>query len=197
MWTRHIWSAVVCLSGVCWLLAGPGSLAASSTSTQASLSVAGAVGAPAMYSRGELAALAQTTVEAGPGSATHTVEGVSLLTLVNLAQPTLPAGVKNAQLRVTIAVEGAFGRATTIALGELDPSFGDHPALLVLERDGHELRRGPQLVFPGDSNAARSVFDVRRITVAVQSPTPTVPAHPGDLTVTDGHVTRVLRAEQL
>jgi hypothetical protein len=197
MWTRHIWSAVVCLSGVCWLLAGPGSPAASSTWTHASLSVAGAVGAPAMYSRGELAALAQTTVEAGPGSATHTVEGVSLLTLVNLAQPTLPAGVKNAQLRVTIAVEGAFGRATTIALGELDPSFGDHPALLVLERDGHELRRGPQLVFPGDSNAARSVFDVRRITVAVQSPTPTVPAHPGDLTVTDGHVTRVLRAEQL
>jgi hypothetical protein len=59
MWTRHIWSAVVCLTGVCWLLAGPGSLAASSRSRHASLSVAGAVGAPATYSRGELAALAQ------------------------------------------------------------------------------------------------------------------------------------------
>jgi hypothetical protein len=197
MRTRRFWSAVVCLSSFCWLLAGPGSPAASSTARHASLTVAGAVSAPAAYSRGELAALPQTTLEVGSGSVTHSVEGVSLLTLVKLAQPALPMGVKNAQLRVTIAVEGPFGRATTIALGELDPSFGNHPAILALERDGKDLPFGPRLVLPDDENAARCVFHVRRITIAVRNPTPSVPARAGDLTVTDGHVTRVLSAEQL
>ena len=197
MRTRRLWSAVVCLSGVCWLLAGPGSPAASSTAVRASLSVEGAVSAPATYSRSALAALPQTTVATGSGSAMHTVEGVSLQTLVDLAQPLLPIGVKNAQLRVTIAVEAPRDRATTVALGELDPNFGNHPAILVVKRDGRDLPFGPRLVYPDDATAARCVSHVRRITVAVQSPTPAVPAHAGDLTVTDGEVTRVLSAEQL
>ncbi|HEV7807819.1 MAG TPA: hypothetical protein VGO80_18505 [Solirubrobacteraceae bacterium] len=163
----------------------------------ATLSVRGAVNAPATYSRSELAALPQTTVETASGSATHTVEGVSLLTLVNLAQPALATGVKNAQLRVTIAVEGSPGRAMTIALGELDPNFGNHPAILALERDGRHLRRGPRLVFPDDQTAARFVLHVKRITIAIQNPTSSVPARAGDLTVTDGDVTRVLSVEQL
>jgi hypothetical protein len=196
MRTRRFWSAVVCLSGACWLLSGPGSPAASSTAIHASLTIAGAVDAPAAHSRGELAALPQTTLQTGSGAATQTVEGVSLLTLVNLAQPVLPTGVKNARLRVTVAVEGACG-TTTIALGELDPSFGDHPAILALKRDGKDLPFGPRLFFPDDESAARRVFHVRRITIAVRDPTPSVPARAGDVTVTDGHVTRVLSAEQL
>ena len=52
------------------------------------------------------------------------------------------------------------------------------------------------LVVPGDVDGARTVFDVDRITVGVQSPTPTTP-HAGGVTIEDGPFTRTLTAAQL
>jgi hypothetical protein len=81
------------------------------------------------------------------GSRTHSDTGVSLEDVVNAAAPTLPAA-ENAILRVTVTVSGEWGRAVTLALGELDPNFGNHPAYLALTQDGWKLP-APELVVPG------------------------------------------------
>lgn len=93
--------------------------------------------------------------------------------LVNAAGPTLPTA-KNALLRVTVAVSGQWGRSVTIALGELDSSFGNHPAYLAVYENGRPLP-APELVVPEDTFPARTLGDVNRITVGVQNPTPTTP----------------------
>jgi hypothetical protein len=129
------------------------------------------------------------------GSRSYTEQGVSVETLVNAADPTLLA-VKNAQLRETITVGNAFGQAVTFAWGELDSSFGNHPAYVALAENGHQLR-APELVVPGDSNDARSVDDVDRITVAVQNPTATTSAVTGALTIEEGSHSEVLSASEL
>ena len=49
---------------------------------------------------------------------------------------------------------------------------------------------------PGDVDNARTVFDVNRITVAVQNPTPTTPPV-GAVTIEGGPFTRTLSASQL
>jgi hypothetical protein len=197
----RLWSLAVGVASVCGLIAGAGSAIASPPAARWQVSIGGAVAVPVTYTRAELAGRPQTTVETTrrtwSGTVTHTDVGVSLQALVNIAEPVLPAGAKNPLLRVTVTVEGPFGFPVTVALGELDPNFGNHPAILVLKRDGHELPFGPALVIPGDHTAARSVFPVRTITVGVQSPTTVVPATAGDLTVTDGHRIRVLSASQL
>jgi hypothetical protein len=84
----------------------------------------------------------------------------------------------------------------TFALGELDPSFGNHPAYLALAQNGHPLP-APELVVPGDSNPARSLDQISSITVAVQNPTPITPPSPGALTIEDGPRTAVLSASEL
>ena len=154
----------------------------------ASVSVGGAVTTPATYSEAQLGAMPQTTFTVTEHewwrTRTHSDTGVSVEDLVNAAAPTLPSA-KNAMLRVTVTVAGAFGRSVTLALGELDPSFGDHPAYLALTQDGHPLD-APELVVPEDRFGLRSVEDVSRITVGVQSPAPTTPPSSGALTVVDG-----------
>jgi hypothetical protein len=155
--------------------------------------VGGAVSSPATYSIAALKALPQTTATVSG----RTLTGVSLETLVNTAMPVLPSA-KNAALRVTIAVAGSVGRTVTIALGELDPNFGNHPALLALTQAGATLRDGPDLVVPGDTSpSARFVRRVTRITVAVQSPPPTPAPSAGAITVHDGRRAVVLSATRL
>ena len=114
---------------------------------------------------------------------------------MNNAQPVDPAR-KNGLLRVTTTVGSEWGGAVTFALGELDPSFGEHPAYLALTQDGHSLP-APELVVPGDVHGARSLPLVNRITVGVQNPTPTTPPAAGSLTIEDGPFTRVLSAARL
>jgi hypothetical protein len=161
-----------------------------------SVSVGGAVTTPATYDLSQLQqSMFSTTEWWWWGSRTHHDSGVSLETLVTTAVPVLPAA-KNAILRVTVTVSGAWGRAVTLALGELDPNFGNHPAYLALMQDGQALPE-PELIVPGDVNQARTVLAVDRVTVGVQSPTPTTPPSAGALTITDGPFTRVLSAAQM
>jgi hypothetical protein len=165
----------------------------------ASVSVGGAVTPPATYSKAQLGALVQSTFTVTRRewrrSRTHMDTGVSVEDLVNAAAPTLPSA-KNAMLRVTVTVAGAFGRSVTLALGELDPSFGNDPAYLALTQDGH-LLDAPELVLPRDRFGLRSVEDVRGVTVGVQSPAATTPPSPGAVTVVDGTHSHVLTAAQL
>jgi hypothetical protein len=187
------WCVTVVL-GACTLAGAPVAVAAGPLPTLGGgLTVAGAVTTPASYSVADLGGLAQTTASV----AGHSFTGVSLAAVVNAAGPVLPSA-KNASLRVTIAVAGAAGRTVTIALGELDPSFGNHPAILALAEDGAALRDAPDLLVAGDTTpAGRFVRRVTRITIAVQSPTPTAPPSAGAITVHDGPRTVVLSAARL
>ena len=178
---------------------GAGASVAGAAWSGPSVSVAGAVAAPATYSLSALQALPQTTFSVTRrtwrGSRTETDQGVSLESLVDSSSPNLP-DAKNALLRVIVSVGDRWGKQRTFALGELDTSFGNHPAYLALEKGGVSLRE-PELVVPGDRNDARSVRDVSQITVAVESPTPTTPPVTGALTIEDGSVTRVLSPTEL
>jgi hypothetical protein len=186
---------VVALAAVLAALTA-GSAAAFPRPHDPTVSVAGSVTAPGTYNLSQLPQTSFTTTERWWwGSRTHSDTGVSVEDLVNAAAPTLPAA-KNAILRVTVTVSGEWGRAVTLALGELDPNFGNHPAYLVLTQDGWKLP-APELVVPGDTGDARSVADVDRITVGVQSPSPTTPPSAGALTVEDGPFSRVLTAAEL
>ncbi len=72
-----------------------------------------------------------------------------LETLVSDAGPAYPASLlntKNELLRVTATVRGAGRGAVTFAVGELDPGFGSHPALLALTRNGRPVGGSPELV---------------------------------------------------
>ncbi|PZS10538.1 MAG: hypothetical protein DLM64_08375 [Solirubrobacterales bacterium] len=196
MWRRALgWGAALTLAA---LIAGPSAGAGAAPHARglpaSRLVVGGAVGAPHSYSLAQLRRLPQTTLNTyqppGTRPGTHLEQGVSLEDLVDISQPKLP-GAKNALLRVTVAVTGRSGLGSSFALGELDPSFGNHPALLVLRQDGASLKDAPELLVPGDHTAGRFVRHVTRVTVAVDSPGPSAPPSPGAVTVHEGSRTTV------
>jgi hypothetical protein len=188
------------LMAATFLALSAGAAAAFQQQHQSTVSIGGAVATPATYSLSQLEALPLThttlsvTRRSWWGSRSETDQGVALEDLVNSESPTLPSA-KNALLRVTATVSGPWQGPVTFALGELDPSFGNHPAYLAFTENGHPLQ-APELVVPGDVDGARTVFDVDRITVGVQSPTPTTPPA-GGVTIEDGPFTRTLTAAQL
>jgi hypothetical protein len=187
------WLRACCVTA---LLAAGGLTGAASA--QAAVAVDGDVSTPASYSTAQLQAMAQTSlvVPRSPfGSRTTTYTGVSLRDLVTAAGPVFPPGVKNPPLRVTIAVSGRSG-PVTLALGELDPNFGNHPAILALTQDGRALGDAPQLVLD-DLIPLRRVDRVSHVAVSVQNPTTTPPPSPGAVTVRDGARTTVLSAQRI
>ena len=132
------------------------------------LSVGGEVTTPAAYTAAQLAALPQTTATVTVGGRHVTDTGVLLETLVTNAGPAYPASLvntKNELLRVTVTVRGAGHRQVTFAVGELDISFGNHPALLALTQNGHRI--APEVVVPGDRAPVRLVPRVSRLTVGI------------------------------
>jgi hypothetical protein len=149
------------------------------------LSVGGEVNTATQYTISQLAALPQTSATIGVGPRQVTVSGVLLETLVLAAGPKYPGTLlnfKNELLRVTATVRGADHRAVTLALGELDPSFGNHPALLALAENGHRVTGGPLLAVPRDGAPLREVWGVSSVTVgiatAVATDTTPLPASP-------------------
>jgi hypothetical protein len=160
------------------------------------LTVSGAVADPASYTRSQLAALPAETIPLRAGHGTVTATGVSLDYLVATAAPVLPAA-KNALLRVIVTADGPAGRPVSFALGELDPNFGDHDAVVVLSVNGRPLSAGPALVVPGDRLPLRDLPVVRHIQVGVTNPAVTVPPAAGSLVIEAGARQVVLSAATL
>ena len=132
-----------------------------------SIAVKGQVTTPASYTAADLAALPQTTLpDDRSRTARGDLTGVLLESLVTAAAPATPP-IKNADLRVSVVVAGEH-RAVAATLGELQPRFGNHPALLVTR--GHGRHAQTDLVFPGDLGHQRTVHAVRSITVSVADP---------------------------
>jgi hypothetical protein len=166
------------------------------------LSVGGQVTSPTAYTVAQLAQQTQTTVTVRTGFRTVTDTGVLLETLVTEAGPAYPASLlntKNEQLRVTVTVRGAGHREITFALGELDPNFGNHPALVALTQNGRPLPFGPELVVPGDSVPLRFVPGASQVTVGIASApaTDTSPPAGSPVEVIDGRHVVTLSAALL
>lgn len=150
-------------AGGCAILTVHGSVAATTTITNAMLSNAssypqvtinGVSGVPLedlLYSPGETPAGATTSPTAPePGAAT----------LVTPNQAKLPF------LAAVLTVTGSDGSPLAVAMGELDAQFGNHPALLTGVGRGN-----PTLVFPQDRDSSRTVPDVYDINVTAVDPT--------------------------
>ncbi|HEY0934326.1 MAG TPA: hypothetical protein VGD91_11350 [Trebonia sp.] len=170
--------------------------AAPERAAPSTLVVSGAVSDPASYTVAALAALPQENVTLpAPGGRTVQATGVSLDALVNSAAPVLP-DVKNGLLRVVVTASGPGGHRVSFALGELDPSFGDHDAVVLLSVNGRHLR-APALAVPGDQTPARDRLVLSRVSVQVTSPVVTVPPASGALVIENGTHTAVLSAARL
>jgi hypothetical protein len=201
-WRARI--SIIAVAGACVAgLAGTAApaLASEAHSAKPVLSVGGEVTTPASYTAAQLAKLPQTTSTLNLGFGQVTVSGVLLETLVTDAVPAYPnlVNTKNELLRVTVTVRGAGNREVTFAVGELDPNFGNHPALLALTLNGRSIPGGPDLVVPGDSAPLRSVFGVTKVTVGIATApaTNTDPAAGSPVEVIDGHHVVTLSAALL
>jgi len=160
------------------------------------ITIEGSVSAVTAYSISQLRAMstAFNVSEPGRSGAQQVTEvGVPLESLVTptVSYPPL-ANTKNPLLRVTVTVRGAGGREVTFALGELDPNFGNHLALVSLEHNGVAYPHGPELVVPGDVNRSRWVAHVEEVTIGVTPAVHIDPPHAGALTVEKGNRTAVL-----
>jgi hypothetical protein len=166
------------------------------------LEVGGEVSSPTAYTAAQLAAFPQTTLTLTVGGRQVADTGVLLETLVNDAAPAYPASLlntKNELLRVTVTVRGAGRDEVTFAVGELDPGFGNHPALLALTQNGRPIPGGPELVVPGDSAPVRSVPQVSAVTVGIATTpaTDTAPSAGSPVEVIDGRHVVTLSAARL
>jgi hypothetical protein len=186
-----VMATLTCVAGLAWLC-GPAFASVSSAPAWSGpvLSVGGEVSSPTAYTIAQLAALPQTTVTATAGPRQVTDTGVLLETLVLDAGPAYPSllNTKNELLRVTVTVRGAGHREVTFAVGELDPNFGNHPALLALAQNGRPIWPGPELVVPGDNAPWRFVSGVSQVTVGIATApaTDTDPSAGSPVEVIDG-----------
>jgi hypothetical protein len=191
-WTRASVIVAVAATAGSMALAGMSVPALARAGPRPVLAVGGEVTSAATYTLAQLAAQPQTTATVTVGGRQFTDTGVLLETLVTDAGPAYPASItntKNEQLRVTVTVRGAGHREVTFALGELDPSFGDHPALLALTQNGRPIAFGPELVVPGDRAPIRFVLGVSQLTVGIATApaTDTAPSAGSPVVVIDGH----------
>lgn len=144
------------------------------------VTVGGTVNAPTTYSPHQIAAQPQVTVTTPSG---RKVTGASLQALADLSDPQLDTR-HNPILRQTVAVHGRLGSAR-FATGEVDPQFGNHPALLRVR--GYRV----DLVVPGDRAPLRTVLGVDRITVGRVNGQSAKPA-PGKVHIRTPYGTRTI-----
>lgn len=160
------------------------------------VTIDGSVSAVTAYSLSQLRAMSTAFNVSEPGRngpRQVTEVGVPLESLVTptVSYPPL-VNTKNRSLRATVTVRGEGGREVTFALGELDPNFGNHLALVALERNGVAYAHGPQLVVPGDINRFRWVAEVEEVTIGVTPAVHIDPPQSGALTVEEADHTAVL-----
>lgn len=195
--TRHTIPVLIAASA---LALASATLPAYARDMDHTLALNGEVTTPATYSSAQLAALPQTTATVTVGNHQATYAGVLLETLVTTAKPNFPASLlntKNELLRVTATVRGAGHHEVTFAVGELDPGFGNHPALLALTQNDKPIDDGPRLVVPDDRGALRFVSEVSEVTVGIATaPATNTAPSPGSpvVFINNGHMVTLTSA---
>jgi hypothetical protein len=131
-----------------------------------SILVSGAIPLPRTFATYELAAIPQRTVSVVYGGVTHTESGPLISDVMTFLgwQPT--ASCRNDVLRWWILASNAKGQAALVTRGEIDPLFGNRPAILSISEDGKFLTHvGPRLIVPGDSTDIRAIRSVNQLTI--------------------------------
>ncbi len=126
----------------------------------------------------EFSALPRTELTATDphAKAEHKYAGVAVREL--LARLGVPTGkdIRGPAQQLAVLVRATDGYAVVFSLAELDPGYGNRPALLCDREDGNPLgeRYGPlRLIVPGDQFAARwvrNVTSLELITVGAVAP---------------------------
>ena len=95
-----------------------------------------------------------------------TVEkGPSLQALLTFAGVSFNSACRNDELRWWYEVSSSTGAAVVLTAGEIDPLFGNRPAILSINEGGNFLTSsGPKLIVPNDSGQ-RNIPNVAVITV--------------------------------
>ena len=126
----------------------------------------------------ELAVLPQVTVSVPIGGVATTESGPTLASLLTLAGVQYNGACKNDELRWWVEATNAQANAVTLTAGELDPGFGNKPAILAIAENGNFLTSsGPQLIVPNDPAGARNLQHVSIITVG-RAPTELAEVNP-------------------
>ena len=173
-------AALVVSSASALATTGRGTKTAPSKAT-ASAAVAGLVridgdvASPRVLRTAELAILPQQTVTitmtSGGKAVTHTEQGPYLADVLNLTTPNFRACSRNDLLRWWILVTNVKGAAVVLGRGEIDPGFGNRPAILSIAEDGRFLTaQGPRLIVPGDGGDRRQLRNVSVVTAGRATP---------------------------
>lgn len=113
----------------------------------------------------ELTVIPQTTLTLPIGGVSTTESGPSLLSLLTFAGVQFNSACKNDELRWWVEATNPKGQAIVITAGELDPLFGNRPAILSIDQNGQFLtQNGPTLVVPNDYGG-RDLKNVSIITI--------------------------------
>ncbi|NUW38248.1 hypothetical protein HTZ77_43645 [Nonomuraea sp. SMC257] len=100
------------------------------------------------------------------GPRRHSFTGPLLIEVLQAAEPLFDPAERKDRLRCLIAVPGRDGHRTVLSWGELDPEFGNTPALPAVSMDCRPLDDdGPHLVMPGDRCGARHISQVTDLRV--------------------------------
>lgn len=127
--------------------------------------MSGAVKAPLTLDDVTLSAMPAATVSITYGSSNTTYTGVLVWDLLNKAELVAGDG-KNPALRHTLLITASNGYAVALALGELDPDYGNKQVLLAYRStDGSASFDHLRLLVPGDVRGGRAVRDVAKIEV--------------------------------
>ncbi|WP_219469196.1 hypothetical protein [Nonomuraea rhizosphaerae] len=133
--------------------------------------LSGDVRTPALLSVATLRSMPQreTTVSfecRTSGLRRHYFGGPLLLDVLRAAEPLFDPGERKDRLRFLVSVLGRDGHHAVLSWGEIDPEFGDTPALLAVAMDCRDLDdEGPHLVMPGDRCGGRHISQVTDIRV--------------------------------
>jgi hypothetical protein len=94
----------------------------------------------------------------------HHFSGVLLIDVLRSAEPLFDPDERKDWLRFLISVLGRNGHRAVLSWGEIDPEFGNAPALLAVSMDCRDLDdQGPHLVVPGDRCGARHISQIAEI----------------------------------
>ena len=163
---------VVALVGL--LPAGCGGKPSAAAGTPNAVKVDGALGEQRTWTVDQLATLPLQTQDAGyiaeGGAMTLHARGVSLLGLLNRAQPKFDTKRKRDELRYVVLIHATDNYEAVVAWAEMATDFAATPVLVDVEEDGKRLDR-PSVLVPGDKEGGRHVYDVDRISlVEVKAP---------------------------
>ena len=133
----------------------------------------GAVDTPAIYDRAALAALPSVTqivtYQSGSSGQTHRFVGTPLWGLLDKAGIQTDPNIKNDALNRIVVTQGSDGYRSVFALGELNPNFGNLPALAAYDEvlDGANVPLGSdgfaRSTAPGDVKGGRYVSNLTQV----------------------------------